>query len=268
MLSSDYLKQVRQQGQRAFSLEQFMSDLHLSKNAALVAVHRLKQQQELISPARGFYVIVPPEHQLYGSIPAQELVPLLMQYWQADYYVSLLSSAQYHGATHQKSAHFQIISNKRIKQPLQMGQVSIEPLYKKSLENLPIKKMVVSSGYLNVASPELTAMDLLLYTAKSGGLNHIATVISELIEAIDPDALIALAKSSKNSAWIQRLGYILEKIEPMDQEKNELIINKLSNYIAHKKLNFIPLASEISVAGFSRDKKWNIIENTSIESDE
>ena len=114
MLSSDYLKQVRQQGQRAFSLEQFMSDLHLSKNAALVAVHRLKQQQELISPARGFYVIVPPEHQLYGSIPAQELVPLLMQYWQADYYVSLLSSAQYHGATHQKSAHFQIISNKRV----------------------------------------------------------------------------------------------------------------------------------------------------------
>lgn len=45
-----------------------------------------------MSPASGLYVIVPPEHQAYGCIPAEELIPILMEHLQADYYVALLSA--------------------------------------------------------------------------------------------------------------------------------------------------------------------------------
>ena len=53
----------------------------------------------------------------------------------------------------------------------------------------------MSTGYLKVATPELVALDLLNYPNHAGGLNHIATVFSELIETLDPVKLINLAKN-------------------------------------------------------------------------
>lgn len=262
-----YIKETRQNGKRFFTLEQVISDLNLSKNATLVAIHRSKAEGDLITPAKGLYVIVPPEHQPQGSIPAEELVPILMNYLKADYYVSLLSGAQFHGAAHQKPGRFQVVSNKRLKHPLEFGQVKIELIYKKSIDGLPIQNKTVSTGYLKVATPELVALDLLSYPAKSGGLNHIATVLSELIEVIDTDKLIQLADRSGEKAWLQRLGYILEQINVMAEEKVKQIIDALEQYLNGKAKVFIPLASELPKSGYPRIKKWKIIANTDIESD-
>lgn len=102
---------------------------------------------------------------------------------------------------------------------------------------------------------------------KSGGLNHIATVLSELIEAIDADKLIALGKKLKEKAWLQRLGYLLEQIDPIDKEKAKSVIDKLEKYLNNKMSVFVPLASELPKPGYPRIKKWGIIANTDIESD-
>ena len=262
-----YLKDIRQRGKRYFTLDQVISELNISKNAALVAIHRLKAQGDLISPARGLYIIVPPEHQLQGAIPAEELVPILMNYLKADYYVSLLSGAMYHGATHQKPGCFQIISNVRLKHLLEFGQVKIELIYKKSLTDLPIQNVIVNTGYLKVATSELVVLDLLSYPARSGGLNHIATVLSELIELMDADKLIALAELVGEKAWLQRLGYILENLDVMEVDKLKIIIHTLEQYLQGKMKVFIPIAPEISKTGFPRIKKWMIIANTDIQSD-
>lgn len=263
----NYIKDIRQRGKRSFTLKQVMSDLNMSKNAALSAIHRLKTHGDLISPSRGLYVIVPTEYQLQGAIPADELVPILMNHLQADYYVSLLSGAQYHGASHQKPIRFQVITNKRIKHPLEFGLVKIELVYKKTLSNLPIQNIVVGVGYLKIATPELVAFDLLTYSNRCGGLNHISTVLSELTESLDADKLISLATVVRKNAWLQRLGFILEQIDPMDREKTNQIIDRLQHYLEGKMLGFVPLAPELSKAGCPRVKKWRIIANTGIESD-
>ena len=165
MRLADYIKEIRKSGQRYFTLKQLLSDLNLSKNAALNAISRIKEHGELISPARGLYVIVPPERQPYGSIPAEDLVIILMKYLQVDYYVSLLSAAAFYGATHQKPNAFQIITNKRINHPLEFGQVKLDVVYKKSLADLPTQDFIMSTGYLKVATPELVVIDLLNYPA-------------------------------------------------------------------------------------------------------
>ena len=264
---SNYVKSIRQNGQRSFTLKQVISDLGLSKNAALVAIHRLKSHGDLITPAKGLYVIVPPEYQLQGSIPAQDLVPILMNHLKADYYVSLLSGAQYHGASHQKPGRFQIISNMRTKHPLEFGQIKLEMIYKKSLSRLPTQDIIVSAGYLKVATPELIVLDLLNYRSRSGGLNHIATVLSELIETVDPDRLIKLAELLGEKAWLQRLGYILEQIDTMDEERKNQVIDKLQRYLNGKMSVFVALAPDLPKTGYPRIKKWQIIANTDIESD-
>lgn len=264
---SNYLTEIRGRGKRSFTLDQATKELNLARDNILTSVYRAKKRGDIISPASGLYVIIPPEHHAYGCIPAEELIPVLMNYVEADYYVALLSAAAYHGASHQKSASFQIISNKRFVKPLNFGQIHIECIYKKSMVGLPTKSIAVSTGYLKVSTPEVTALDLLRYSARSGGLNHVATVLSELTESVDPEKLLDLAQSSEETAWVQRLGYILEQLEPMNDNVVKTIVNKLSNYLAMNRRRYIPLASEMPIEGCKRSKKWNIIENTTIESD-
>ncbi len=263
----NYLKEVRQRGQRYFTLEEMISDNHISKEAALSAVYRAKGLGDLISPAQGLYVIIPPEHQINGCIPPEELIPILMGYLKIDYYVSLLSGAQYYGASHQKPGKFQIVSNKQIQRFFKFGDIKIEIAYKKSLKGLPVQETTVSTGYLNVASPELVAIDLLLYPEKSGGLNHIATVLSELVEAMEPEKLLSLAEKIQNNACLQRLGCLLDKIDSMDPERTENLSFALAGYLSERMKFFVPLAPELQRTGAPRIKKWMIIENTEIESD-
>ena len=263
---SDYIKWVRSNGYSAFTTEEALSYLKITKNAFNCGMYKLKKKGEVISPAKNLYVIIPPEYQSMGCIPPAELIPLIMKHWNLNYYVCLLSAAVYFGASHQKPQVFQVMTNKQLK-PFIFGKVKIEFIFKKSLNDLPIQKQVVKTGYLTIASPELIAFDLLNYPRQSGGLNPTATVLSELIEFLNPEKLMDLVKRAPEYAWVQRLGYILEHIDSMDLEKQAKIINGLKRYILSKTIKSTPLASELPSKGYIRDNDWKIIENTTIESD-
>jgi predicted transcriptional regulator of viral defense system len=263
----EYLEKVRSAGKGYFTSQEIIRDLNLSADAARAGLYRLKRDGKLISPISGLYVIVPAEHKPYGSIPAEELIPIMMKHIDADYYVALLSGAEFYGASHQKPMIFQVVTNRRIKHSLKFGQVHIKLVYKKSLIGLPIKEFVVSSGYLKVASPELIALDLLKFPKHAGGINNIATVLSELIENINVHKLIELAENLGERHQLQRLGYIIEKIDVMDDDIKKVIIEALAEYIASHAKSYTPLISAISSIGHPRSKKWKIIENTNFESD-
>ncbi len=262
-----YIKEIRKQGRRCFTLQQVTTELNTSYASARFGIHRLKQEGDIISPAKGFYVIVPPEYQRQKTIPPEELIPLLMEHLQQDYYVGLLSAARFYGATHQRSNCFQVISNKRMQKPLIFGSIEIDFIYKKAFDNIPLNKVVVSSGYLEVASPELVIYDLLHYSIRSGGLNHSATIFSEMIESVDSSKLIELAILMNEKSWLQRLGYILDHIETEDEQKKGSITEAISEYLNGKIKEYVPLEPGISRKEYPRNKRWKIIENTKIESD-
>jgi len=263
----EYLEKLRSGGKRYFTSQEIIQALNLSADAARAGLYRLKRDGKLISPVSGLYVIVPPEHKSYGSIPAEELIPIMMKHLDAEYYVALLSAAGFYGASHQKPMVFQVITNRRIKHSLKFGQVHIKLIHKKSLTDLPIKDFVVSTGYLKVATPELIAIDLLKFPKHAGGMNNIATVLSELIESIDVHKLIELAENMGEHYQLQRLGYIIEKIDVMDDDIKKIIIDALTEYVSSQIKPYTPLASNISRIGYPRCRKWKIIENTDFESD-
>lgn len=265
---SNYLKQLRASGRRHFTSKKIRRDLQLSDSAARSGLSRLKKEKSIISPVNGLYVIVPPEHQHYGSIPAQDLVVIMMQHLEVDYYVGLLSAGLFYGATHQKPARFQVFSNKRIKHSLEFGNVVIELIYKRSLDGLPTRQFVTSAGYLRVASPELVAIDLFKYSARAGGISHIATVLSELAPSIDANKLIELSEKLGEVCQLQRIGFVLERIDVFeDEKKKEQIIRILSKYLQKTNRPYVALVPYIERAGWPRCKKWKIIENTDFESD-
>ena len=264
----DYLEKLRMSGRVHFTYQEIIDELSISENAAKTGLYRLKKAGNIITPIKGLYVIVPPEYKPCGSIPPEELIPIIMQHLKADYYVGLLSAGLFYGATHQKPARFQVITNQRIKHPLDFGAVVIELVHKESLEGLPTQDFVVSTGYLKVSTPELLAIDLFKYSKRAGGISHIATVLSELAPSINENKLIAVAEELEEICQIQRLGFMLERIDVLeDEDKKEQIIAKLAEYIETVDRPYVSLVPYISKTGHPRCKKWKIVENTDFESD-
>src|SRR5580658_7844029 len=97
-----YVERLAATGRYHFDSGEAQSALGVSAAAAKVALHRLAKQRLIASPARGFYVIVPPEYRSLGCLPADQFIPALMQRRGLLYYAGLLSAAQYYGAAHQR----------------------------------------------------------------------------------------------------------------------------------------------------------------------
>jgi predicted transcriptional regulator of viral defense system len=77
---SRYLQQIRASGRWYFTTKQAMSDLGITSNRLKKVVYRMKKSGDIISPAKGLYIIIPPEYKPQGSLPAEELVPILVNY--------------------------------------------------------------------------------------------------------------------------------------------------------------------------------------------
>ena len=115
-------------------------------------------------------------------------------------------------------------------------------------------------GTLLISTPEATALDLVGYPHRAGGLNQVATVLGELAERLDADKLVAVADTAP-PAWSQRLGYLLERVDAAEKAA------PLKAWIqAHAHKSAALLAGAKSSSG-ARDKGWKIVVNASVEPD-
>lgn len=210
-----YVTHLAIRGRHHLTTCEVQAALGISADAAKLALRRLAKQGEIASPARGFYVIVPPEYRRLGCLPPEQFLPALMPLEARDYYAGLLTAAQYHGAAHQRPQSFQVMVNKP-RRPIHCGSVDVVFYRRKALAEVPVVEVNTPRGTLIVSSPEATAIDLVGYIARSGGLSNVATVLSELAENIQADLLVDAA-STAPTAWLQRLGYLLDSVGADDK---------------------------------------------------
>lgn len=93
-------------------------------------------------------------------------------------------------------------------------------------------------------------------------MGNVATVLYELIDSINGDKLVELAKQTNGKGWVQRLGYILEQLDSND-EKNAKhksgVTVKLAKYLEGQKLSYIRLTPKLPVKGSKRNSQWKIL---------
>jgi predicted transcriptional regulator of viral defense system len=191
MKALTFINELRSQGRFSFTTADAEKALALEKVSCLNALHRLKKKNLIVSPAKGFYLIIPPEYQAYGCLPADMFIPDLMRYWNLPYYVGFLSAAQYYGAAHQKPQRFQVVTLKN-RSAIHCGRIHIEFIAKKQIDNRLIKKFNTLAGMINVALPELLAADLITSPQHAAGINNVATILSDLGESLDSWLLSSL----------------------------------------------------------------------------
>lgn len=256
----DFINQCRANGQYTFTIQQAEKAFGLPKVQILNALHRLKQNKLIVSPAKGFYLIVPPEYQTFGCLPADMFIPNLMKYFRQPYYVGFLSAAQFYGAAHQKPQQFQVVTLKN-RRPIQCGRVYITFIANKNVTQIPTRQFNTSTGTIEAATPETLALDLVSSPKHGAGINNVATVLMELAESIHEQQLIKLTEINSELFWVQRLGYLLEFLE-----FNQLA-DTLFKTVCNKKLHWVKLISNPTYKNLGRNKKWKIIINTEVELD-
>ena len=233
--------------------------LGISADAAKLALYRLAKQGDIASPARGFYVIVPPEYRRLGCLPPEQFLPALMPLEGRDYYAGLLTAAQYHGAAHQRPQNFQVMVNKP-RRPLHCGSVDVVFYTRKALAQVPVVSVNTPRGSLAVSSPEATAIDLVGYITRSGGLSNVATVLLELAETIHGDRLVDAA-STAPMAWLQRLGYLLDIVGASDKT------TLLQSYVQSRSPQATGLAPGSVRDGSDYSDRWRLSVNDELDLD-
>ena len=202
-------------GRYHFTAAEMSTSLGVSPAAARLALSRLANKGMIASPARGFYVVVPAEYRRLGCLPPEQFIPALMAHRSRRYYTALLSAAQYHGAAHHRPQTFQVALT-GYRRPMSCGSVSVSFITRKRLVAVPVQSFNTPRGTIRVSSPEATAVDLVGYQKRVGGLDQAATVIAELAERIRPELLAAAADTAPVS-WAQRLGYLLHLVGAADK---------------------------------------------------
>ena len=135
-----YIAGLTVRGRYHFAFREAQSALGVSANAATLALSRLAKQELIASPARGFYVIVPPEYRPLGCLPADQFIPALMKRLEVAYYAGLLSAAEYHGAAHQRPQAFQVFLAKN-RRPIQCGTVRVAFLARARITGVPVQPL-------------------------------------------------------------------------------------------------------------------------------
>lgn len=239
--------------------------LSQTEDSLKTALSRLVKKGVIVSPWQNFYVSVPTEYRLKGEVPPSLYIDRLMKYLGREYYISLLSAAALNGAGHHRAMVFQVtVNGTPIRSGIKNG-IRLDFTLRNPLPVAYVKQVKTSMGFINVSSPELTALDLVCNEEKVGGLSRVAEVLMELTEGIHFDEKDSDLLAFFNAPVIQRLGYLLDLIEEPELAERLLRLSQKQEKTFRKirLKQSKPHTKEMAV-----DSKWKVIINHKIETDD
>ena len=266
MTLQKWIKDRAIHGFPTFSIEDVReTGMYSSEQILQNELYRLCSNKTIASVYRGFYVIIPVQYVLRGSVPATYYIDQLMAYLSKPYYVCMLSAAELLGAAHQRPQQYCVMTTFPQRRVVSTRTVIIDWFYREGLPEDALITKNTETGTIRISNPLLTAADLVQYQQHVGGLSRIATILEELSEQINIKSQFAsLASFVKKVTW-QRLGYILEHVV----EENELA-DELYEQIRNLpgSLMYMPLSTSAEDNTSERNSRWKININVQIEKDD
>ena len=254
-----FVDELQTNGRYKFTLADVEATDDRSKVSVQAALRRLKKRGRVVSPRRGFYVVVPVEYRSAGCPPASWFIDDLMRFLEQPYYVSLLSSAAIHSAAHQQPMAFQVLTD-RPTRLVKVARVRIEFHVSRLLDRSSVDDVQTETGSMRVATPEQTAYDIVRYPDAAGHLSNVATVLAELAERLNPGALLKLAPLFKLSD-VQRLGYLLDLVD------QGALADPLATWLNTRRKRPVFLRVGAESKNKKADNRWRVVVNEVVETD-
>ena len=236
----------------------------IGKRGIANALLRLVTKGKILSVWKGFYVIIPIEYSHKGVVPPVVYINQLMEYLNRIYYIGLLDAAAFYAAAHQRPQVFTVITGLPSLRTAEKKGSVVKFIIKKNIPAVFLVQKKTKSGYVYVSSPELTALDLILYEKEIGGMNRAATVLNELAEELNFRDVATSLFENIPVPVVQRLGYLLEELDFTELADDLLRKVKEAGILFRK----VPLKGGKDSEDCDYNAKWKIIMNEEIEIDE
>ncbi len=246
------------QGRVTFTLAEASRSRSASLNSTLSALARAQRDSLLLSPLRGFYVIVPPEYRHDGAPPWRWFIGPMLQFLQAPYYVGLLTAAVQHGASAQAPQEVQIVVDRQIRQKV-AGRQRIQFVLRKRASLAPVVEVTTPTGALRVSTPEMTMLDLVAYPSRAAGWDNVASLIPDLAPLGTRRGWRDALRVGPRATEVQRLGHLLDRIDSPHTDV-------LAEWLDRRPHELTPLVPRSAAAG-ERDPRWRVIVNALVEPD-
>jgi predicted transcriptional regulator of viral defense system len=256
----EWVDDLQSRGQYTFHRAQAIADAGLSAEAVKKALQRLARRGRVLKIKDYFCVVVPLEYVHAGGPPASWFIHDLMGAMHLPYYAGLLTAAGLHGASHQQPQEFQVITDRSVRE-LTAGRARIRFFASKFVGRAATMPIKTPTGMMLVATPETTALDLVRFAKSAGGLDNVATVVKELSSLIEPGKLLAAVRLVGDMASAQRLGYIL------DCAGDSRLSQPLHQWVEQQMPRWVALEAGRPSRGATREQRWHVLANRSLELD-
>lgn len=263
MTVSTFIREREIRGQVTFDLEEVKEATGLSARSVVTELQRQVAHGRITIPYRGFYVVVPPQYALKGIVPPTYYIHELMKSVGKPYYVCLLSAAAFHGAAHQRAMQTQVMTVAPRIKPSGMNK-QLDWNYRQQIPPELLLSRNTEMGVVLYSNAELTAVDLVQFTAHVGGFQRASTVLSELVDAMDMSKMESVFPYT-TSATLQRLGYLLEYVLG-EEEKADVLYGLLK--ASYPNLKKVLLSNSAMVNNDAESNRWHVNGNIEIEIDE
>lgn len=257
-------------GRAYFAREEALAALGLSPHALSVALVRYVKKGRLVSPSRGFYLILREEDRSLGAPDPVRWIDPLMRYLQLDYRVGLLRAAAFHGSSHQAAMVFQVIAPRQLPD-IRIGRHRLEFVYQSAKAfravNQPdwIASIKSDAGYAKVSGLELTLLDCARYFHKVGGISSLAQIVKDLGGQAKVVELKRMAALYPNVS-VRRLGYLLELAHHQRQADALRPIALKAKTAALLNPAVVSLPDELS-SPVKKIPEWRLVLNEAVEID-
>ncbi len=257
-------------GRAYFSKSAALEEVQLAPQAFQAAVTRLTKKGRLVSPRRGFFLILRPEDRLLGAPDPSRWIDPLMNHVGLDYRVSLLRAAAFHGSARQAAMVFQVITSRQLRN-IEIGRQRVEFLYQAPAgfaeSNRPewLAQLKSEAGFAKVAGVELTLLDICRYFHRAAGINGAAQAVHYLGKKADPRILTKAATAYENSS-VRRLGYFLEHFGHSRQASAlRAFADKAKSFKALDPSSK-PIVAELAALE-EKNPEWKLVINVPVEID-
>jgi hypothetical protein len=222
-------------------------------------LEHLSQRVERLPGRPSAFLIVPPEHRARGAPPVTAWLDAYFQLRDQPYYLGLLSAVALHGSSSQAVQVAQVLTTKPTR-PMDIGRLHVDFYVKAHLQQTPLSALAGMPAPLAVSSPAATALDLIAFNHRIGGISRAFEVIADLKSVMTVVGLRAALRAETQASVKQRLGYVLSSLG-LERMAEEVRIS------LPKRLALTLLQTESPVAHGSRDacQPWMVLDNVGLE---
>lgn len=262
MRVADFAENCLAYEQYAFTWDELKAAIPKTDIALRHELVRLSEKKRILTLRQGFYLILPPRYKAFGKLPLELYIEKLFKFLDKPYYIAFFSAAAFHGASHQQVQQSYLMTTLPNLRNIKKGNIFLSISATSKWPDKNIQQRKSDAGIFNISSPALTAIDLIHYQSKMGGLNRIMTNLEELIESVTPEDIKDLLQWYPHISSIQRLGFLFQELQ-----FDRVLLDPLEEYFNSKKYFPVLLCPDKDKKPGRVDNMWKVDRNIELESD-